>query len=168
MKRITAIAAVALIVVTAVAVYAITAAGATSATVKLRTTSLGRVLVDAKGRTLYLFEKDRNGRSSCSGACATSWPPLIAARPKTGAGLRRTGLGTTRRADGRTQVTYGGHPLYRFVADTRPGATQGEGIDAFGARWYVVNAAGRKVTGSPRAPTATQTTPAPSPSPYGY
>ena len=164
MKRITILAIAALVAFAAIGVYAITASGSTSgATVNVRSTSLGRVLVDAKGRTLYLFAKDTHGRSSCSGACAMNWPPLTAAKPKAGSGVRKAELGTTKRADGGTQVTYNGHPLYRFVGDTKAGATTGEGLSAFGARWYAVNAAGNRVTKSASSPAA----PAP-PSPYGY
>jgi predicted lipoprotein with Yx(FWY)xxD motif len=118
-----------------------------SATIKTRSTSLGTVLVDAKGRTAYLFEKDKKGKSSCSGQCAVNWPPVLTSgKPKAGGGAAASRLGTTRRADGTTQVTYAGHPLYRFVADkNQPGSTKGEGIDAFGAEWYVVGTNGKKI-----------------------
>jgi predicted lipoprotein with Yx(FWY)xxD motif len=102
------------------------------AMVGLRATALGRILVDARGRTLYRFEKDRNGRSACNGACAVNWPPLISAgKARLGSGLRASLLGLTRRSDGRRQVTYAGHPLYTFVADMRAGQTAGEGVKAF-------------------------------------
>ena len=107
---------------------------------------LGRILVDSSGRTLYLFEKDKNGRSACSGQCASFWPPLIAnAKPRAGAGVKASLLGRTRRADGRMQVTYNHHPLYRFAKDTKRGQTNGEGLEAFGAEWYVVSSAGSKI-----------------------
>jgi predicted lipoprotein with Yx(FWY)xxD motif len=164
--------AIALVAVLAVGAYAIAASGSgSSPTVKLRSTSLGRVLVDAKGRTLYLFEKDRNARSACSGACAKNWPPLtVGGKPKAGSGLHAAKLGTTRRGDGRTQVTYGGHPLYTFVVDAgRPGSVKGEGVDAFGAEWYAVGANGRKVEKEKAtATTTTSTAPSSSPAPYGY
>jgi predicted lipoprotein with Yx(FWY)xxD motif len=109
---------------------------------------LGRILVDSSGRTLYLFEKDKNGRSACSGQCATFWPPLIAnAKPRAGAGVKASLLGRTKRADGRMQVTYNHHPLYRFAKDSKRGQTNGEGINAFGAEWYVVSSAGAKIGG---------------------
>jgi predicted lipoprotein with Yx(FWY)xxD motif len=108
--------------------------------------SLGRVLVGPRGRTLYLFEKDKNGKSACVGMCATFWPPLIASgKPLAGTGAKASLLGTTRRADGRMQVTYNHHPLYMFGKDTRRGQTNGEGVSAFGAQWYVVSPAGAKV-----------------------
>ena len=107
---------------------------------------LGRVLVDGRGRTLYLFEKDRHGKSSCTGTCAGFWPPLIASgKPLAAAGAKASLLGTTKRADGRLQVTYNHHPLYTFVKDTRKGQTNGEEVDAFGAEWYAVSTAGAKV-----------------------
>jgi predicted lipoprotein with Yx(FWY)xxD motif len=116
------------------------------AKVGLRTTTLGRILVDRAGRTLYLFEKDRNGRSSCSGACAQAWPPVTTTgTPVAGAGVSRSKLGTVRRSSGKRQVTYNGHPLYRYVGDSRPGNTNGQGSNAFGAGWYVMSAAGRKI-----------------------
>jgi predicted lipoprotein with Yx(FWY)xxD motif len=114
--------------------------------VKVRTTVLGRVLVDQRGRTLYLFEPDRFGRSVCHGKCAAAWPPLLTSgKPRAGSGAHAALLGTTRRADGRLQVTYGGYPLYAFVRDTKPGQTLGQGIDGFGGEWYVLDALGRKV-----------------------
>jgi predicted lipoprotein with Yx(FWY)xxD motif len=107
---------------------------------------LGRVLVDGRGRTLYLFEKDKHGRSVCTGSCAGFWPPLIATgKPLARAGAKTSLLRTTKRADGRLQVTYNRHPLYTFVKDTRKGQTNGEEIDAFGAEWYAVSVAGAKV-----------------------
>jgi predicted lipoprotein with Yx(FWY)xxD motif len=109
-------------------------------------TSLGRILVDARGHTLYLFEKDKNGKSACSGACAGAWPPLIAtAKPRAAAGAVSSRLGTTKRADGRLQMTYNHHPLYTFVKDTKKGQANGEGLNAFGAEWYALSAAGAKV-----------------------
>jgi predicted lipoprotein with Yx(FWY)xxD motif len=114
--------------------------------VSTETSRLGRILVNGQGRTLYLFEKDRNGKSACAGKCATFWPPLIAAgKPRATAGAKSSLLGTVRRADGRLQVTYNHHPLYRFVKDVKRGQTNGEGVDAFGAEWYVVSPAGSKV-----------------------
>jgi predicted lipoprotein with Yx(FWY)xxD motif len=116
------------------------------ALVALRSTALGNVLVDARGRTLYLFKKDRHGRSACYGACATYWPPLLSpAKPRAGTGVRASLLGVTKRTDGKRQVTYAGHPLYTFIADTKPGQTNGEGLTNFGATWDVVSASGRAV-----------------------
>lgn len=122
------------------------AAKAEGPVVSTRASSLGRILVDSRGHTLYLFEKDRNGKSACAGMCTSFWPPLIASgKPRAAGGAKASLLGTTRRADGRLQVTYKRHPLYRFVKDTRKGQTRGEGVDAFGAEWYAVSPAGAKV-----------------------
>jgi predicted lipoprotein with Yx(FWY)xxD motif len=121
---------------------------ARTATIKTATSRLGRILVDARGRTLYLFEKDKRGRSACAGTCATYWPPLLAhGKPTAGAGAKRSLLATTRRANGTRQVTYAGHPLYRFVQDTRAGQTNGQDLHDFGAGWYVVSPAGKKIEG---------------------
>jgi predicted lipoprotein with Yx(FWY)xxD motif len=113
-------------------------------------TSLGRILVNSRGHTLYLFRKDRNGNSSCSGQCASFWPPLIASRkPAVGGGAKASLIGTIKRADGRRQVTYNHHPLYTFVKDKSKGQTRGEGLSAFGSKWYAVSAAGAKVLPRP-------------------
>ena len=107
---------------------------------------LGRIIVDSNGRTLYLFEKDKNRRSACSGQCATYWPPLLPhGKPVARAGVKQSLLGTTRRANGSQQVTYAGHPLYRFVQDVKPGQTKGQGSRAFGAGWDVLSPAGKKI-----------------------
>ena len=122
-------------------------AGAPKGTlVALGKTALGKVLVDARGRTLYLFEKDKRGVSACFGACATYWPPLLSpAKARPGSGVRASLLGVTRRANGKRQVTYAGHPLYTYAGDTKAGQTAGEGLKNFGASWDVVSATGRAV-----------------------
>lgn len=110
--------------------------------------SLGKIIVDSRGRTLYLFEKDSHGRSACSGTCATYWPPVVTrGKPVAGRGLKSSLLGTIRRANGARQVTYAGHPLYRYVLDTKAGQTNGEGLQDFGAGWDVLSAAGKKIEG---------------------
>ena len=134
---------------------------------------LGRILVDGHGRTLYLFEKDKHGKSACAGKCATYWPPLIATgKPIATAGAKASLLGTIRRADGRLQVTYNHHPLYTFVQDTRKGQANGENVDAFGAEWYAVSSAGAKVERSAAESTGGGSDPVPSgagdPAPGGY
>jgi predicted lipoprotein with Yx(FWY)xxD motif len=106
----------------------------------------GEVLVAASGRALYLFEADKNGTSTCSGACAQAWPPdTVTGTPKAQMGVKQSLLGTIHRADGTTQLTYNGHPLYFFSGDTGPGSAHGQGTKAFGADWYIVNASGSKV-----------------------
>ena len=131
----------------------------TRAVVSLRKTALGTVLVDARGRTLYLFEKDRNGVSSCSAACLAYWPALTSiGAPRAGNGVHQSLLKLARAHNGARQVTYAGHPLYTFVGDKRAGQTTGEGLRNFGAEWYALAASGQKVdrsegtTGSPPAP----------------
>jgi predicted lipoprotein with Yx(FWY)xxD motif len=116
------------------------------ATVAVKSSKLGGILVDGTGRTLYLFEQDQGSASSCYGACAGGWPPYTTTgAPRAGAGVSASLLGTTTRTDGKTEVTYHGHPLYYFAGDRKPGDTNGEGLKAFGAEWYVLSAAGTKV-----------------------
>ena len=117
-----------------------------AATISVRSNSLGQILVDASGKTLYLFEADTHTQSACSGACAQAWPPLTTTgAPKAGGGASPSLLGTTTRSDGATQVTYGGHPLYYFIGDTKPGDTNGEGSTAFGAGWDVLSPTGDRI-----------------------
>jgi len=107
---------------------------------------LGRILVDASGRTLYLFQKDRGAASTCYGACAGIWPPLTTkGKPLAGPGVLASRLGTTRRKDGKVEVTYNRHPLYYYAGDAKRGDTTGQGLDQFGAEWYVLSPAGTKV-----------------------
>jgi predicted lipoprotein with Yx(FWY)xxD motif len=115
-------------------------------TVNLKTSPYGKILVSSNGHTLYLFEHDKGTKSTCYGKCATDWPPLLtAAKPKTGSGVKAALIGTTRRKDGKLQVTYHGHPLYWFFLDKKAGQTKGQNLDFFGGEWYVVNAKGVKV-----------------------
>jgi predicted lipoprotein with Yx(FWY)xxD motif len=107
---------------------------------------LGRVLVDRRGRALYLFEKDAMDMSSCAGACASYWPPLLTSgKPLAETGVRDALLGVTRRADGSLQVTYNHHPLYTFKLDVKAGQTNGQNLHSFGADWYVLSPAGVKI-----------------------
>ena len=106
-------------------------------------------LVGPDGKTVYLFEGDKNGKPTCAGACTQFWPPVTASgMPIAGSGLDKSLLGTVKRADGSTQVTYGGHPLYYYSGDSSPGTALGQGMDAFGAEWYVLNAKGSKIDAS--------------------
>ena len=128
------------------AAMAVTHSSGRAATVKVRSSSLGRIVVDGRGRSLYLFEKDPRGHSACSGACATYWPPVLTkAKPIAKAGAKPSLLGVIRRSDGTKQVTYASHPLYRFVLDTKPGQTNGEGRQDFGAGWDALSPAGKKI-----------------------
>jgi predicted lipoprotein with Yx(FWY)xxD motif len=135
--------------------------GASSvATVSATSTSLGTILVDGSGRTLYLFEKDQPDQSACTGACATAWPvDQTSGTPKAGSGAKASMLGTIKRGDNTTQVTYNQHPLYYYQGDSGAGQQNGQGVDAFGAKWYAVTPAGGAVSATATATTA---------SGYGY
>src|SRR4029078_12838770 len=118
---------IALVVAFAVAIAGPGMAAAGSATVKTRHGKLGTYLVDGKGRTLYLFEKDKTKKSTCSGSCATAWPPLLTTgKPKAAGKAKAAVLGTSQHSDGKTQVTYKGHPVYYFVQDKKAGDTKGQ------------------------------------------
>jgi predicted lipoprotein with Yx(FWY)xxD motif len=161
-KPITFLASAALIPLAALAVAACGGGGSAAtaatpkttsgapATVGVANSSLGSILVNSTGRTLYLFKADSGTMSACTGACATAWPPLLAnGTPTAGTGLTASKLGTITRSGGNRQVTYNGHPLYLFIKDTKPGQTTGQGVTAFGAAWFVVSPAGNQIsTGS--------------------
>jgi predicted lipoprotein with Yx(FWY)xxD motif len=118
-----------------------------SATAGVANTSLGSILVNSTGRTLYLFKADVGTKSACTGACATAWPPLLATgKPTAGTGLTASKLGTVTRSDGGRQVTYNGHPLYLFVKDTKAGQTTGQGVTAFGAAWFALTPSGNQAS----------------------
>jgi predicted lipoprotein with Yx(FWY)xxD motif len=134
-----------LVAVGALAVTTAVASISKSSSISLRTTRVGKVLVAANGRTLYLFTADHGKKSTCYGQCATYWPPLIAKTPTAGTGLNVSLVGTTKRKDGRLQVTYGGHPLYYFVTDRKPGQTTGQGVNQFGGPWWVISPAGKEI-----------------------
>ena len=145
--------------ITLLSVFAVTAlVGATAATLALAggsthgarlhiaKTHLGRILVDSRGITLYDFPPDKGKTSVCYGACAALWPPLIThGKPVAGKGVRASLLGTTKRKDGKLEVTYGGHPLYYFVQDRKPGQTTGQGLNQFGGPWWVLSATGKEI-----------------------
>ena len=117
-----------------------------SATIAMRSTALGQILVDAGGRTLYLFEGDQGTASSCYNACAGVWPPATATgAPVAGAGVHQSLLATTTRKDGSMELVYNGHPLYYFISDKQPGDTTGQALSSFGADWYVLSPAGTKI-----------------------
>lgn len=119
---------------------------AAAPTIGLRSTPLGPILVDANGKTLYLFEADKSAMSTCYGDCASVWPPLLTGgSPVAGSGVNQSLLSTTTRTDGSHEVVYNGHPLYYFVSDKQAGDTTGQAITSFGAEWYVLSAGGSKV-----------------------
>jgi predicted lipoprotein with Yx(FWY)xxD motif len=145
-----------LVVAVAAAGAAIGASTSTAAkakkppTLKLRKTGLGKVLVDSKGRTLYAFGHDKKDKSRCSGQCASFWPPSSSPKkPTVGSGVTKSKLKVIKRGDGTRQLSYNGHPLYRYVGDSKPGDTNGENITAFGGTWDVVSKAGKIVTKAP-------------------
>jgi predicted lipoprotein with Yx(FWY)xxD motif len=108
---------------------------------------LGKILVDSKGNTLYYFLKDKQGgtSSTCSGACAGVWPPYTTSgAPKGQNGAQASKLGTIKRSDGTTEVTYNGWPLYTYTGDSKPGDTNGNDFEQFGAEWYAITPAGTK------------------------
>lgn len=125
------------------------AQAASNATVVTHSGPMGTFLTGKDGRTLYLFEADTGGKSTCAGACATVWPPLTTTGTPTASGQATAGmLGTITRADGTKQVTYAGHPLYYFKKDTSAGDTSGQGVDGFGAKWWLVGPSGQAITAS--------------------
>jgi predicted lipoprotein with Yx(FWY)xxD motif len=119
---------------------------AADATLGTARTSLGKFLVDGKGRTVYLFQADKPDMSNCSGACASVWPPLSAnAKPLAKGGVVASRISTIKGSGGKPQLAYNGHPLYYYAGDTSPGATKGQGLNQFGAEWYVIAPNGSKI-----------------------
>jgi predicted lipoprotein with Yx(FWY)xxD motif len=115
------------------------AAKAAPATVTTKSVSQGKILVNDKNLTLYLFQADKSTKSTCTGACAAAWPPLTVKGTPTGSGgVQSTLLSTSKRSDG--------HPLYRFAGDSKPGQTNGQGLNNFGAKWYVLGTNGKQIT----------------------
>ena len=115
-------------------------------TVGAHASSFGKVIFDGRGFVLYAFTHDPRGKSTCSGDCAKAWPPyLVRSRPAAAAGALGTLVGTTRRADGTTQVTYAGRPLYYYVGDRKPGQILCQNVTEFGGVWLVVRPNGRLV-----------------------
>lgn len=110
--------------------------------VALADTSLGTVLVDGAGMTLYAFLNDTTGSSTCYDQCEQNWPPLLG-EAAAGSGLDASLFGTTERTDGSLQVVYGDWPLYYFAADGAPGDVNGQGV---GDVWYVVGADAAVIT----------------------
>jgi len=139
-------------------------ASSTSSTViTTKTSSGGSFLTDGGGRAVYLFMADSTGKSTCDGACAAAWPPVIATgQPSASGGAQASDLSTITRSDGTKQVTYNGHPLYYFQGDTGPGTDRGQGLNGFGALWWLVAPTGSSITtavtiggaGSPSSPSS--------------
>jgi predicted lipoprotein with Yx(FWY)xxD motif len=125
-----------------------TSPAATGQTIKVATDAkLGQILVDSAGKTVYLFVADKSTASTCYTSCAAFWPPVLTTgAPVAGSGADASLLGTTKRTDGTTEITYAGHPLYYFKPDAAPGDTKGQGVNGFGALWWVLSPAGAAVT----------------------
>jgi predicted lipoprotein with Yx(FWY)xxD motif len=139
---------------------------AAGSAISVRSTSLGKTLVDANGRTLYLFEGDRADVSTLSAAGAAVWPRFVSAGPvKAENGAQAALIGTTTSPTGVMQVTYEGHPLYYYVGDSSPGSTRGQSLNEFGALWYVLGPSGNAITHAPSTSTAAPAAPATG---YGY
>ena len=137
-------------------------ASASAAVIETHTGSSGTFLVNGSGRTVYMFAKDPANQSACSGACASAWPPVTTTGAATASGdAKASELGTITRSDGTKQVTYDGHALYYFAGDSSAGQTNGQGVDGFGAKWWLVAPSGSVITtvssGSGQAPASSPT-----------
>ena len=117
---------------------------------------VGTYLTDAKGHALYMFALDSHGTSMCSGACATTWPPLVGAGAQTSGAANAADAATITRGDGSMQVTYAGHPLYYYSGDSKAGDTNGQGLNVNGGKWWLVAPSGKPITMS--APAASSST----------
>jgi len=138
-----ALAAAGVAAAAAVTHQSVASSRATAGKVTLHKTKIGNVLATSSGRTLYLFMKDRNKKSACYGQCATFWPPLMKkGKVSAGAGVKAKLLGTTKRKNGKLQVTYKGHPLYLFKLDHGAGQVAGQRQNFFGGLWYALSATG--------------------------
>jgi predicted lipoprotein with Yx(FWY)xxD motif len=132
---------------------------ASAGRVTLHKTKIGKVLATSSGRTLYLFMKDRNRHSACYGQCASYWPPLMKkGKLSAGAGVKTKLLGTTKRKNGKAQVTYKGHPLYLYKLDSSAGEISGQRQNFFGGKWYAVSATGSANKQAPPTGGGTTTT----------
>ena len=164
----------AVVIAALVAIIAATSGGAAKAShpavaaassISVKQTSLGKTVVDANGRVLYLFEADERDRSTLSSAGQAIWPLFTAAtRPAAGVGVNASEITLIKSAGARSQVAYNGHPLYYYVGDQRPGQANGQGLKQFGALWYVLSPAGTAITSAPKSSAA----PTPSGSATGY
>jgi predicted lipoprotein with Yx(FWY)xxD motif len=113
--------------------------------VKVRNSRYGRMLFDRRNRALYLFTRERTSRSRCYGDCAKAWPPFLTkGSPRARGGAKSSLLGTTRRRDGKLQVTYHGRPLYYYV-DDGPGQVLCQDVVEFGGTWLVVSPSGAAI-----------------------
>jgi predicted lipoprotein with Yx(FWY)xxD motif len=145
-KLFTTLAVTAIVTATAAAIALAGGTTTGGARLGIGKTPLGRILVDSRGITLYDFPPDKGTTSVCYGACAALWPPLLThGKPIAGPGVRASLLGTTKRKDGKLEVTYNGHPLYYWVGDHKPRQTTGQGLIQFGGPWWVLSPAGKEI-----------------------
>ena len=159
-----AAATVALVVAASSGSAKVRPAAAAGSAIGVKHTTLGQTLVDANGRTLYLFASDTPNHSSLSGAGFAIWPAFTSnGTPRAAAGVSAAHIATIKGPNGSRQVTYFGHPLYYYVGDQKPGDTTGQALKQFGALWYVLSPGGNAVTNGPSTPA-----PAATPSGYGY
>jgi predicted lipoprotein with Yx(FWY)xxD motif len=137
---------VALAIAISVVGVASAAGHASRSTVTVKSSSFGRILFDGRGFALYSFTRDPRGHSACKGKCARRWPPfLVNGRAQAAAGVKSSLLGTTKRADGKTQATYAGRPLYYYVGDRKAGQVLCQNVNEFGGTWLVVRPSGKVV-----------------------
>jgi predicted lipoprotein with Yx(FWY)xxD motif len=142
----TLVALIGIVTVAVLAPNAMSAQRADRGTVTVNASRFGKVLFDGRGFALYAFTRDPRGRSVCRGACAKVWPPyIVRSAPRADAGVKRSLLGTTRRADGRLQVTFAGRPLYYYVGDRVPRQILCQNVSEFGGLWLVVRPTGTPV-----------------------
>jgi predicted lipoprotein with Yx(FWY)xxD motif len=142
----TLITLISIVTVAVLAPSAMSSHSADRGTVTVNSSRFGKILFDGRGFALYAFTKDPRGRSVCSGACAKVWPPyIVRGAPRADAGLKRSLVGTTRRADGRLQGTFAGHPLYYYVGDRAPRQILCQNVSEFGGLWLVVRPTGTPV-----------------------
>jgi predicted lipoprotein with Yx(FWY)xxD motif len=140
--------------IAAAASHPTTARAAQAATLSTRMTSYGKILVNAKGSTVYLWVKDKKGskKTACTKACQAVWPLLtVSGKATAGPGVNKKLLGTFK-VEGKTEVTYNGWPLYTFKTDARPGQIKGEGNKTFGGAWWLVSPSGNAITHRPESP----------------
>lgn len=135
------------------------AAEAAAPPVVVTTSSLGKILVNGRGLTVYMFAGDSKDMSTCAGPCAANWPPVIVKSTSvTKAPGVTAKLGTTKRSDGTLQLTVNGWPVYTFMLDTAKGDLAGQGVKAFGAKWWVLSPSGVRITKATGAATSQPST----------
>ena len=144
---VSAVAALALVAAACSSSKSSTPAGGGAVTIEAHAGPLGTYLTNGQGVSLYLFASDTSGKSTCTGACLTTWP-AVTGTPTAGSGVTASLLGTITDSNGAKQVTYNGHPLYTYTGDSSAGETNGQGTDNFGAKWWLVAPNGNDIMGA--------------------